>query len=84
MTLICPHSLFARPMIFKADKKIKFVQDNKDNRKIYVCVDGNAPVMLEAGDIVEIRRSENKIHLINMNDNSFYNSLNKKMMHPIK
>ena len=40
--------------------------------------------MLEAGDIVEIRRSENKIHLINMNDNSFYNSLNKKMMHPIK
>lgn len=84
MTLICPHSLFARPMIFTADKNIRFVQDNKDKREIYVCVDGNEPILLETGDIVEIRRSNNKIKLVNMNDNTFYNSLNKKMMHPIK
>lgn len=84
MTLICPHSLFARPMIFPAWKKIRFLADEKTQHNIFVSVDGNEPVGLSASDVVEIRCSEDKIKLINMNDNSFYNSLNKKMMHPIK
>ncbi len=84
MTLICPHSLFARPMIFPAEKKIRFLTDNKNRQNIFVSVDGNDPVALDNGKVAEIRRSDKKIHLINMNDNSFYNSLNRKMMHPIK
>ncbi len=84
MTLICPHSLFARPMIFPSWKKIRFVLEENSHQSVNVSFDGNDPVELSDGDIVEIRCSQDKINLINMNDNSFYNSLNKKMMHPIK
>lgn len=84
MTLICPHSLFARPMIFPSGKKIRFQTSDKNRQSIFVSVDGNEPVAVENGDIVEIRRSEDKINLISMNDNSFYNSLNRKIMRSIK
>ncbi len=84
MTLICPHSLFARPMIFPAWKRIRFSADGKRMPEIYMSVDGNEPIQLSAGDTVEIRCSADRIRLIGMNENSFYNSLNEKMMHPIK
>lgn len=84
MTLICPHSLFARPMVFPAGKKIRFVANDKNRQNIFVSVDGNDPLPLTEGDVVEIRRSADKIRLVSMNDNSFYNSLNSKLMHPIK
>ncbi|MBQ7046530.1 MAG: NAD(+)/NADH kinase [Oscillospiraceae bacterium] len=84
MTLICPHSLFARPMIFPAWKKIRFLANEKNRQKLYLSVDGNESIEVGDNDVVEIRRSPHTIKLINMNENSFYNSLNKKMMHPIK
>lgn len=84
MTLICPHSLFARPMVFPAWKRIRFAVNDKNRQSIFVSVDGNEPQPLADGGVVEIRRSADKIRLISMNDNSFYNSLNRKLMHPIK
>lgn len=84
MTLICPHSLVARPMIFPAWKRIRFFADEKRNPEIYMSIDGNEPVQLSAGDTVEIRCSADRIRLVGMNENSFYKSLNEKMMHPIK
>lgn len=84
MTLICPHSLFARPMIFPAWKKIRFLANENNRQKLYLSVDGNESIEVGDNDVVEIRRSPHSIKLINMNENSFYNSLNKKMMHPIK
>lgn len=84
MTLICPHSLFARPMIFPPEKNIFLSMSDKNRQKIFVSADGNAPVELSNGDTVKIRRSADKISLINMNDNSFYNSLNRKIMRSIK
>ncbi len=84
MTLICPHSLFARPMIFPAWKKIRFLVNDKNRQKLYLSIDGNEPIEVLDTDVVEIRRSQHTIKLIGMNENTFYNSLNKKMMHPIK
>lgn len=84
MTLICPHSLFARPMIFPPRKRIRFQTSDKNRQSIFVSVDGNEPIAVKNGSVVEIRRSEEKIRLISMNDNSFYNSLNRKIMRSIK
>lgn len=84
MTLICPHSLFTRPMIFSPDKKITFENSSERNPEMYICIDGNKPFKLECGDTVEVTASNHKIKIIDIEGNTFYNSLNKKLMHPIK
>ncbi|MBQ3567114.1 MAG: NAD(+)/NADH kinase, partial [Oscillospiraceae bacterium] len=38
MTLICPHSLFARPMVFSPDKKITFENSSERNPQMFVSV----------------------------------------------
>ena len=84
MTLICPHSLFTRPMIFSPDKKIKFQNTLESNPDIFVSVDGGEPIKLSVNSCVEISCSKHKIKIIDMKENTFYNSLNKKLMYPIK
>lgn len=84
MTLICPHSLFARPMIFSPDKKITFENSSERNPKMYVSVDGGEPLELLCGSCVHITSSEHKIEIVDIKENTFYNSLNRKLMHPIK
>lgn len=84
MTLICPHSLFARPMIFSTDKKIKFENCSKRNPDIYISVDGGEHIKLSVGSWLEVSCSEHKINIVDITGNSFYNSLNEKLMQPIK
>lgn len=84
MTLICPHSLFTRPMIFSPNKKITFRNSFDSNPDIFVSVDGGEPIKLSVNSCVEITCSSHKIKIIDMAGNTFYNSLNKKLMHPIK
>lgn len=84
MTLICPHSLYARPMVFPPEKQIRFRTSDKNRQSVFVSVDGNENMTVSNGEIVDIRRSDQKINLIHMNDNTFYNALNRKIMHSIK
>lgn len=84
MTLICPHSLFARPIIFSSDRVIEFVHDSDRNPELFVSIDGNDPIKLERGVRVSIKKSGLKISLINIDGRSFYNTLDRKLMHPIK
>lgn len=84
MTLICPHSLFTRPMLFSPEKKLMVSRRIRGEKDMCLSVDGNEPLLLKTGDIIEISKSENYINLIDMRDNTFYNSLNKKLMQTIK
>lgn len=84
MTLICPHSLFTRPMLFSPEKKLTVSRRIRGEKDMCLSVDGNEPLLLKTGDIIEISKSENYINLIDMRDNTFYNSLNKKLMQTIK
>lgn len=84
MTLICPHSLSARPIIFPPHKKICFKSSDKNRQSVFVNVDGKLSASLSNGETVEISCSPDRISLVNMNDFSFYKSLNDKIMHPIK
>lgn len=84
MTLICPHSLFARPMIFSPERKITFENNSERNPQMYVSVDGCEPVKLSFGSKLTVTSSEHKIKIIDIKKNTFYNSLNRKLMHPIK
>lgn len=84
MTLICPHSLFARPMIFSPKKIIKFENCCKRNPDMFISVDGSEPIKLSCGSCIEIASSEHKIKIVDITGNTFYNSLNQKLMRPIK
>lgn len=83
MNLICPHSLFTRPMVYSADKVLTLVHGSADNR-ICFCVDGNEPSVLQKGQKLKIKKSEHKIRLIDITGITFYDSLNKKLMQSLK
>ncbi|MGN0612584.1 MAG: NAD(+)/NADH kinase, partial [Porcipelethomonas sp.] len=84
MTLICPHSLFTRPMIFSPDRKLRLENSVSRNPEMFVSVDGGEPIKLSCGSEVCIERSDHEISIVDLTENTFYNSLNKKLMQPIK
>lgn len=84
MNLVCPHSLFARPMIYTADSELSFVHHSPEETAVGFSVDGNDPVMLKKDETLIIRKSDHKIKLIDMTGITFYDSLNRKLMRSLK
>ncbi len=82
MNLICPHSLSARTVIFSVNRILKLKYDFTDN--IYISVDGNEPFMLKDNQTVTIKTSEYRMKLIDMNENTFFDSLDKKIVNSAK
>jgi len=83
MTLICPHSLFSRAMLFSPERRLSLscISDNP----VYMSCDGEAPVSFERGDTLEILKSEYKIPFVDFySKNAFHESLSKKLMQSIK
>lgn len=83
-TQICPHSLFARSMIFSPDSEISVCYNAATNPHVTVEVDGVAELKLTPGDKVRIMRSENEVKLIDITGSSFYDLVNKKLIKPLK
>ncbi len=84
MNLICPHSLSARTVLFSANRILRLEYDSLNTENVYISVDGNSPFMLEGKQSVIIRTSEYRMKLIDMNENTFFNSLDKKLVNSIK
>ena len=84
MTLICPHSLFARPVLFSAERRIRLTHEGEDKPRLYISVDGNEPVVLHAGEQLELTRSPQTISLVERMGTSFFETLDDKLMQTIK
>lgn len=84
MNLLCPHSLFTRPVLFSPEREIRFSHSVEASAEVYISIDGGEPMVLDKEECLRIKKSEHKIHLIDMNGNKFYDSLNKKLMKSIK
>ncbi|MDD6082684.1 MAG: NAD(+)/NADH kinase [Oscillospiraceae bacterium] len=84
MNLICPHSLFVRPMIFNAGSVISVVHHSSEDVEVGFSVDGNEPVKIKRESRLIIRKSAEKIKLIDIRGGTFYDSLNKKLMRSLK
>ncbi len=84
MNLICPHSLSARTVLFSANRILRLEYDSLNTENVYISVDGNSPFMLEGKQSVIIKTSEYRMKLIDMNENTFFNSLDKKLVNSIK
>ncbi len=82
-TQICPHSLFARSMIFSPDSVID-VKTHCSNSEIIVNVDGNVVSRISNNTVIRISRSPLYINIIDISGGSFFSSVNMKLMQPIK
>ena len=80
VTPVCPHSVFAKPLVISADRQLSVNAHGRQDSEIYVCIDGDSTFRLGAGDNLTVRRSEGiTADFINIKQNSFFDVLCNKM-----
>lgn len=83
-TQICAHSLFARSMILSEDSVMKVKCHTNSGSHAIVSVDGNNVFRLSAEDTVIVSKSKYFVEIIDISGGSFFSSINKKLMQPLK
>ena len=78
-TPICPHSLFNRSVVFSPEARLT-VDIPKNRGRLFLTVDGEPPVELQAGDRLEFTRSTQKARFVKLTESSFYDILNQKLL----
>ena len=84
MNLICPHSLFARPMLFAPQRKIRVKYSVSGDSGLIVHVDGSEEVTLHGEQSFVVTAAEERVPFVNCKGSAFYDALNGKLMRPIK
>lgn len=83
-TQICPHSLFARTMIFTPDSMLNVTFSSRGSGKVILTVDGVDEMHISECDSVLISKACGSVKLVDITGNSFHNSISKKLMTPMK
>lgn len=83
-TQICPHSLFARTMVFSPEKTIEIRFKADKECAVSLIVDGQEPIRLSEKDRLTIKRSEQRLKLIDINGDGYFRAINHKLMQPAK
>ena len=84
MTPVCPHSLVSRTMLFSTDKALEVTFRSRDDIPLYLSVDGQICGNAEKDSRLIVTRSKKYLRLIDIQGNSFFNAVNKKLLEPIK
>lgn len=83
-TQICPHSLFVRSMLFSADSQLEVSYSSNSSAGVRLEVDGVTELVLSASDRVRIMRSHSVVKLIDITGSSFHDTVNRKLVRPLK
>lgn len=84
MNLICPHSLFARPMLFAPNRSIRVTYRGAGDGGLRVHVDGAEIAVLRNAQSFTVQRAPYHIPFVSCKGQTFYDVLNGKLMRPIK
>lgn len=84
VALICPHSLFNRPLLLSAQRRITIRHNAESSRSIVLSADGEQPIPFAAGETLEIVRSRHTVPLMNLKSGGFFDAVNRKLMQSIK
>lgn len=84
IALICPHSLFNRPLLLSSERKISIRHAASCERTIFLSADGEPPVAFPPNYQLDIERSKYEISLLQLRDNGFYDAVNHKLTQSIK
>lgn len=82
LTPIAPHTLVNRSIVVDDTKTIALnIVDSRNNKEnTLLCIDGEEPIPLIKGDIVEIKKSKVEIRLLRINNISFIDNLAARMI----
>lgn len=79
LATVCPHTLSNRPLVVAASSIIDIVlSDNNDTSAMVTC-DGRPGQVLQAGDIIRIKRHPSTIKLLHLEDHDHYSILRAKL-----
>ena len=79
LTPICPHSLFARSVLFSDESEVKILPNERCNEEIFVTIDGMNTIKIDSQDSVVVRKSNLTADFIKLNNKNFYRILNEKL-----
>ena len=81
VTPICAHSLTSRPIVIGDDSVItvKAFDFRSEREKPSLDVDGKSVVRLNEGDVVEVKKGQEKVLLVRVNPTNFYKALKRKL-----
>jgi Predicted sugar kinase len=79
VTPICPHILYSRSFITKADSVVSAVVDEGFMHNAMVTVDGQEGYEIRGGDSMRVRKSKHTIKLVKINSRNFFNILRAKI-----
>lgn len=80
VTPVCPHSLTARPLIFRDDAMLEIKNTCQREKMLYLTVDGRINFEIYRGDVVRITRSPMTTKLVRISKGGFYDRLQQKMI----
>lgn len=81
-TPICAHTLNSRSIVFSADVEISLAAKSREgqtDQKTIVTFDGERDIPLSQGDVIKIKKAEQSVKLIKINDLSFIENISKNM-----
>ncbi len=78
ITPICTHQLTNRPLVIP-DKMTLEVRFGPEEQMFYLTLDGQIGVELHTGDVVTLKKSERKVHLVRPMKKSYFEILRKKL-----
>lgn len=84
MNLICPHSLFARPMLFAPQRSIRVTYRGRGDGGLNVHTDGVHAAILHNAQSFTVTCSERYMPFVDCKGSAFYDALNGKLMQPLK
>lgn len=78
LTPICPHSLYARPIVIPIEEQIE-IESTQANSELIVSADGMILKKLEAGEIICITKSSYGLKFLKLNPKSYYETWQDKL-----
>lgn len=79
MTPVCPHSLFARSVLFESGSELSVTVKIPEGCSCVLSIDGEKNIDIEEEDRIIVRKSDLILKLISIKEGNFYSKLNKKL-----
>ncbi len=79
LTPVCPHSLKSRCIVVPPESRVILKFDADYRSDVELKADGNAFGEIEAGDCIEITKSEKRALLVHFDDHSYFDVIRKKL-----
>ncbi len=79
LTPICPHSLHTRPYLFPCQAQLTLIPGHRRDVPVFVTIDGEEALPVPPDGVIQVKRSQTEALLIRVKEQSFYETLDKKL-----